>query len=162
MTDLGALFSDDPIDGFTAHGAKGLRASSAFSVGNDSNVNIELNSEASDGFDTDAYHDTGSNPDRFVVPTGLGGLYLVVGSIEWAANATGYREACITIDTTAKARDRRLSIGATVETSCNVSLIQNITAGQAVRLRGRQNSGGSLNANVTQTWLSLIRIGPAI
>ena len=47
---------------------------------------------ATDEWDTDAFHDTTTNNSRLTVPAGLGGRYFVAVNIGWADNATGDRE----------------------------------------------------------------------
>ena len=44
-----------------------------------------------DEFDTDAFHDVGSNTNRFTIPAGLGGKYLLNANAGWDTNATASR-----------------------------------------------------------------------
>jgi hypothetical protein len=46
---------------------------------------------AADAFDTDAFHDTSTDPEQIVIPTGLGGWYQLIAVAQFAANATGNR-----------------------------------------------------------------------
>ena len=48
-----------------------------------------------DRFDTDAYHDNSTNNTRMTIPAGLGGRYLIGGTVGIAQDATGQRAARI-------------------------------------------------------------------
>lgn len=46
---------------------------------------------AADAFDTDAFHDSATDPEQIVIPTGLGGWYQLNAIAQFASNATGNR-----------------------------------------------------------------------
>jgi len=60
-------------------------------IGDASATAVTFNSEATEGYDTHAFHDTGSNTSRFTVPTGLDGYYSLKMKILFVGNATGER-----------------------------------------------------------------------
>ena len=42
-------------------------------------------------FDTDGFHDTSTNNERFTIPAGLGGTYMISGYAVFEVNSTGQR-----------------------------------------------------------------------
>ncbi len=58
----------------------------AFSVSNSTFTDVDYdNGNSSEIFDTNGFHDPGgANPDRFTIPTGLAGKYLVIQHFNWA------------------------------------------------------------------------------
>jgi hypothetical protein len=72
----------------TFHGARVVRNGST-SVANATYVQIFFNVER---FDSDGFHDTGTNINRFTIPSGLAGKYLVGAQVQWDANASGFRQ----------------------------------------------------------------------
>lgn len=62
----------------------------------DSPTNVAFTTEI---YDTDAFHV--ANADTVVIPSGLGGDWLFVGHATWAASATGYRAARISVGSNA-------------------------------------------------------------
>lgn len=64
------------------HGVVATRASGTVNITNATTTEIPFTAEDAD---TDAYHDNSTNNTRFTVPTGLGGVYYVEGSVKWTA-----------------------------------------------------------------------------
>lgn len=95
--------------------------------------------------DTSNLHDTATNTDRVNVPRT--GKYRITAQAEFAANATGYRQARITINGTALARSTKIvpNNGAILEAQAGIEIYALLTAGDIVRLEAYQDSGGSLN-----------------
>lgn len=101
---------------------------------------------ASDVRDTDAYHDTSTNPNRMTVPTGLGGVYRLTAYIDWAANATGFRQMGYTINGgTAVTRQAINTTLAGIPTQTGFTVEVPLNAGDYITVWGFQNSGGNLN-----------------
>jgi hypothetical protein len=46
-------------------------------------------------YDTDSFHSTVTNTSRITIPVGKAGKYLITGKLNWASNATGYRQIAI-------------------------------------------------------------------
>jgi len=96
-------------------------------------------------WDTDTIHDTALNTDRLTATTA--GKYYVFATVLFADNATGIRQVtiehsgcgCDIARFTQKAADSPFVGGITLGTHYN------FTAGQYVRVRVYQNSGGALN-----------------
>jgi hypothetical protein len=103
-------------------------------------------------FDTDAIHDTSTNPGRFTVPAGMGGKWQMVAHLTFASHATGQRTVELRVNggTDPVVRDRRGAFTG----DCYVSFaapVLNLAAGDYVELYGLQNSGGALNVYGTVT-----------
>lgn len=95
-------------------------------------------------YDSGSYHDTSTNTSRLTVP--VAGKYLITGSIEYAANATGVRAAGIRMDgSTYIASQSTASLGSVLATTVNVSVVRDLAANAYVELMAYQTSGGALN-----------------
>lgn len=96
-------------------------------------------------FDTDTYHDTATNNSRLTIPSD--GYYLIIGNIDWAANAAGYRNAFIRLDgaTVIAADQHEEADSASVSIRQSVQTIYSFTATQYVEFCVQQNTGGNLN-----------------
>lgn len=101
---------------------------------------VTLNSE---DFNLYGFHSTSSNTSRMTVPAGLGGLYLVMGSGRFTANATGAR----TLKLAKNGVDFRQIIitGDADGTDYELNGIVSLAAGDYVELLVAQTSGGALN-----------------
>lgn len=95
--------------------------------------------------DTSNLHDTATNTDRVNVPRT--GKYRITAQAEFAGNATGYRQARVTVNGSALARSTKIvpNNGASLEAQSSIEIYAVLTAGDIVRLEAYQDSGGSLN-----------------
>lgn len=66
------------------HGVVATRASGTVNITDSTTTAVAFTAEDTD---TDGYHDNSTNNTRFTVPSGLGGVYYVEGSIKWTAQA---------------------------------------------------------------------------
>jgi hypothetical protein len=102
----------------------------------------------SEDYDVGGLHSTVTNTSRMTIPAGAGGVYLCVGFVTYAANATGVRQAWFVVNGTntdyQRAQDGNPS--GTNASRVLVSAILQLSAGDYVELAGRQTSGGALNA----------------
>lgn len=96
-------------------------------------------------FDTDGFHSTSSNTSRFTIPAGLGGTYLVQGTIQWVANATGVRFAAIAKNGTNDTPSGPLTPSSSFSNRLPTYAVLQLVAGDYVEVKGYQNSGGALN-----------------
>lgn len=111
------------------------------SIANNTSTALVFNSEAPDDND---WHSVVTNPSRITVT--LAGQYLAVGQVEWASNATGYRQAALTKNGGAFAGvTTPATTGA--QTTLLVVMPTVLTAGDYVELFVAQGSGGALNVN---------------
>jgi hypothetical protein len=102
----------------------------------------------SEDFDTDGFHDNSTNNSRLTIPTGMGGKYLVVASIDWASNSTNERYVAIIKNNTTEYATSRITANSTAETAQSVSAVLDLAAGDYVEVQVYQTSGGNLNAGV--------------
>ncbi len=154
--------NEDQIDAITTllnrhHGIVNLRKG-----GNDSVPNTTLAVQTWDVEDDDDWggHGVGSSNVDVEDP----GVYAVSATIEWASNATGYREMRIELTTGgatwAMSRVPPLSGIATIQTCSGLGFL---AAATALRIRVFQNSGVALDilggGNTVATKFSVARIG---
>lgn len=102
-------------------------------------------------FDTDVYdvgacHDPVTNNSRLTVPAGAAGLYLVMATITFAANATGIRGLRFALNGSAiEGGVFQAGIsGSGVGTGLNLVTAIVLTAGQYMEAQAFQSSGGAL------------------
>lgn len=123
-------------------------------------------SYTADTFDTDAFHDTGSNPDRFTVPSGKNGTYLIMARVQWDTNTTGARLAGLQVvsagptTTAIDEDDGAVSTGIDGKTNI-VHGIYALAVGDYVRVVVYQNSGGArtTRAAAEGNWFAMYKIG---
>jgi hypothetical protein len=109
-----------------------------------SNTTFTAMTFTSEVYDSGSYHDNATNTSRLTVP--IAGKYLITGSIEYTANATGIRAAGIRMDgTTYIASQSTASLGSVLATTVNVSVVRDLAANAYVELMAYQSSGGALN-----------------
>ena len=106
---------------------------------------VTFNSER---FDTDGYHDTGSNTNRLTIPAT--GYYLIGCGIEYAANGTGDRIVTIRDSSgTSVASESAGAATASQNTRLSPSTLIYATAGEWFEVAPFQSSGGALNILAT-------------
>lgn len=115
-------------------------------VGNASLTSVPLETDVSDLW---GFHSTSVNTDRITVPAGLGGIYIIRGQVDFAANATGERMLALQVDDTTwvsiLSGPALPTIGASLIV---VSGPTPLTAGQFLKMKAYQTSGGgALNVN---------------
>jgi hypothetical protein len=120
-----------------------------------------------EAFDSDAFHDSGTNPSRMTVPTGLDGYYLITGVVVFSNNATGIRDAKLVLNGVAGvgtdlAAGRQDNPSGTNNARVLVTTTYRLAAADYVELVALQSSGGALGTvggDINQNQLSLIWIG---
>jgi hypothetical protein len=105
---------------------------------------LALNSER---FDNATMHDTSSNNSR--ITFGTAGKYLVGGSVEFEANATGRRYARIRAGGSSYLSAQRAPADATNVTFITVSTMYAFSAAEYAELTALQTSGGGLDIDAT-------------
>ncbi len=121
--------------------------SAAVSISNTTTTVLALDSEE---YDTASMHDTVTNNSRVTVPTGMGGLYLVVGQTTWAANGVGLRRISLRKNgSTGLGESDQAPSSATRQTTHQVSVLKQLAAADYVELTCFQESGGALNSGDT-------------
>lgn len=102
----------------------------------------------SERFDTDGFHSTSVNTERFTVPAGLGGKYLLNTNIGFAANTTGQRGVRLRLnDATTIAQDLRETMtDGSLGTRMSIACVYDLIPGDYVETEVWQDSGGNLNS----------------
>jgi hypothetical protein len=125
------------------------------SISNNTSTAIAFN--AADEWDTDSFHSTTTNNSRVTVPTGLGGIYHIIGSASFAADDDSKRVAVLKLNgTTELLYDSRLSQNGG---QCNLDmpLLTRLSAGDYLEIFVFQLSGAALNVtgSLSVHWVSL-------
>ena len=105
---------------------------------------VSLNAE---DYDVGTMHDTTTNNSRLTVPSGGGGLYLVVAMVVFEANATGVRAARLIKNGSTAAPLQQTGVanaGASNSVSTTLIDIVALSAGDYIEVQAYQNSGGAL------------------
>lgn len=160
---------DNGVDDRTAHGCKlklnatvTATTATVHTVGGGTNP-IGTWDEVDD---TNAYHDTTTNPERITIPTGYGGVYFVHGQVQFASGASQRRAILIRKNATTTIAETNLSAtrhhdgtGGS-EWFSESGTLERMAAGDYFDMQVFQNSGAnlSLNSGVT-TALSAYLIG---
>ena len=147
-----------PLNTLTSIGCKVYRSSN-LNILNNTFTDVTWNAEE---YDTDGFF-TPSSTD-IVIPAGLGGVYLVQGFVEYAANATGIRFGGVQVNGLNIAYMFLNNIGAVFVTAVNVSGIYTLAPGDIVNLEAYQNSTVTLaitGSTITpqRSWLSVTLLG---
>ena len=113
---------------------------------------------SSESFDTDGYHDTGSNTSRLTVPSGKAGIYQIGGVASLAANATGGRQMRLLLNGTTDLCHQNLPGSSSISMRENLVTIYDLAVADYVEIQIWQNSGSTLAtvATVSQLWMHLI------
>lgn len=144
------------IDSATQPRARAYKSSGAQAIADSSATAVTLDAET---FDVGALHDTGSNTSRLTVPTGGDGLYLLIGSVSFAANATGVRALTLKKNATTALADVQ-QVAANVTQIVPIMCLAVLAAADYVEVYATQTSGGNLNANTGEstTFLSAVKL----
>jgi hypothetical protein len=118
--------------------------SAALTLANATATPITFNSERWDLGTSTEQHSTSANTSRLTCRTP--GLYAIVGHLEYAANAVGFRSAAIQLNGAAFVGIQHIT--AATASIVSVSTQYRLVVGDYIELIGRQNSGGNLNVTV--------------
>lgn len=142
---------NDTITLYTdAEGGANRSLSHSVRVFNSTNITLASTSVTnltfdSNHWDTDSFHSTQSNTDRITIPAGLGGYYIVGGSFEFSANATGERILFINHSSAGNIAQQRLNNnGAVQPTGMSAMSMWLCQPGDYLQLQAYQSSGGNL------------------
>ncbi len=96
-------------------------------------------------FDNASIHSTTSNTDRFTVPSGAGGKWMVGSSVEWTWSSIGvFRVAAVSVDAAFEFQSSSPTTGASSTTPVAVAGIVSAAAAAIIRPTCYQDSGGDL------------------
>lgn len=106
------------------------------------NTDTAIDFDGTEDYDTDAYHDAGT-PTRLTVPST--GYYAFGGSLEFAANTTGYRDIKIRVNGTSVKFRTKAPAAQSGGHPMTISGQLALTAGDYIEFVAAQTSGGALN-----------------
>jgi hypothetical protein len=117
--------------------------SSVRAISTSSYVGIQMDVEV---FDNANIHSTTSNTDRFTVPSGAGGKWLVGSQCEFIWSSIGvYRIAAITVDSVFEAQAGSVTFGSATSTPQVCTSLVSAASSAVIRPCAFQDSGGDLN-----------------
>lgn len=142
----------------TSVGAKVYRTAAQSLV---NNTVTAINWTAED-FDTDTLHDNATSNTRLTVPAGMGGKWVAVAQLKYAANGTGVRQIRFHVNGSYKAYTQ-VSPLASDPTVFSAVAPLTLAAADYVECCGYQNSGGSLDVadatGLSEAWFAIHYLG---
>lgn len=130
---------------FDAHGynpAARVYHSANQSIANTTFTTLAFNSER---YDNDGEHDNTTNNSRLTCKTA--GKYRITANVQFASNATGYREVFFLVNGTTAIADIIQDANASFATTMSLSTTYELAVNDYVEVRVYQNSGGALNVS---------------
>lgn len=116
---------------------------------------------ATEDFDTDGFHDNSTNNTRLTIPAGLGGKYILTGSLTYNTSNLQNTYAAITKNgSTYLTYTGRYAGVASGAAGHNVAAVVDLISGDYIELEAYQNSGSGKNLEGTAgfNWLAIARI----
>lgn len=103
---------------------------------------LTMNSE---DYDTDAFHSTVTNDSRITIPSGLAGYYLVLGTVQYAPDATGERRARLHKNGSVVKQNNKMTVTVASEnTFVECTGIFNLAETDYIELNGYHTKGSDL------------------
>lgn len=145
---------------FTSTGqnkCRAYRTTSAQAIATATATAISFGAES---FDTGSMHDNSTNPTRITIPTGGSGVYVFNGQVQFAADATGYRDVMIYKNGSLVAKHRQIAASGSLTSDINVSFIDTANANDYYELYVYQNSGSDVDVNFGEniTFFSALKV----
>ena len=117
-----------------------------------------------ENYDTSGFHSTSTNTDRITIPSGEAGYYSITANVNWATNATGFRNGGIRVN------GDGATIGAVVyiqpyniaatENSMEITTVFYLNVADYVTFNVYQDSGGNLNTGSTKRdYINVTKLG---
>lgn len=154
------LTAHETKSAFVAHGtipACRVKSTVSLSIPTGVNTAIAFNSEK---YDTSNIHNDSTNNTRLTVPET--GIYLMIGSVGYAGNATGRRELSIRVSGITTISDVAIVNLNTTSPLLSVSAMYSLVLGDYVELMTFQDSGGALLINTLNDYsphFEIVRVG---
>ncbi len=134
-----------PSSTVTFVGARAGRVNNNQTINNNTNTVVLWDSEAfQPNYDTDSIHSTTTNTGRFTVPTGKGGYWMCIATVQFESNGTGIRAGDFLINTDVRTKGFRLTPSSATDTVYSASTVLKLAAADFVEFQVYQNSGTSL------------------
>jgi hypothetical protein len=126
-------------------GARAGRVNNNQTISNNTNTVVLWDSEAfQPNFDTDSIHSTTTNTGRFTVPTGKGGYWMCIATVQFESNGTGIRAGDFLIGGDMRTKGFRALPSSASDTVYSASTVLKLSAADYVEFQVYQNSGGNL------------------
>lgn len=120
-----------------------VRGSSNQTLTTDTETAITM--DGTEVFDTDGFHDSGTNPSRMTVPAGMAGKYLITATVAYATSGTNLRFAGIWKNGSGTGVSiRYTAANAGYHSTAQITAILDLVAGDYIQITGFQNTGGNL------------------
>ena len=112
---------------------------------------------AADEWDTDSFHSTTVNNTRITVPTGLGGIYHMIGNLTYDLGTASQRYFSIKLNGSPDLAASNINTVGTNGHVNTVSVMYRLAAGDYIELSCFQSSGVALNitGSLSAHWVSL-------
>ena len=114
-------------------------------------------------YDTDGYHSTATNTERFTIPSGKTGYFLWITQGSWNTNVTGQRQFIFYKNGTRLGNPTPTGYESMTSSAGYAALTRayviNLTAGDYVEARAFQNSGGTLTLRLEEIQMSITYMG---
>lgn len=143
-----------------AVGANVIKANGTQSIPNNTYTGVDFTVER---WDSHGFHDNVTNPSRFTIPPGLGGVYFCRGSVFWYPDANGVRRVDLLVNGTSYVGTYFPPPGS-VYFAMEVSGVVHANPGDYIQLGAYQTSGNAVSigdAGIGSfiNHFSLVRIG---
>jgi hypothetical protein len=114
-------------------------------------------------YDTDAYHSTATNTERFTIPTGKTGYFLWITEGAWGNSATGQRQFIFYKNGTRLGNPTPKGYDSITDSDGYATLTRvyviALSAGDYVEVRALQSSGGNLDLRCDELQMSITYMG---
>lgn len=146
-----AAVSDPAFKGALAY----LSANQSITTGTTTSLNWDTES-----FDTDGFHSTSSNTNRFTIPAGLGGKYLIVIACQWLQGIADLQEVYLEKNGAGIISRYEGAQGEGVGYNQNLTYIADLVAGDYVQAQVKQGAGFSVSVKggVTRSYMYVQRL----
>jgi hypothetical protein len=113
-----------------------------------------------ESFDTDGFHSTVTNTNRFTIPAGLGGKYLIVISCQWLQGISDLQEVYLEKNGAGIISRYEGSQGQSVGYNQNLIYVTDLVATDYVQAQVKQGAGFSVSVKggVTRSYMSIQRL----
>ena len=120
------------------------------------NTSTALAFTAADEWDTDSFHSTTVNNTRITIPAGLGGKYLLIGSMNMISGSSSIRSLELKLNGTTRIEIHQIN-GQTSYTVFQPTVHTALAAGDYVEAYAFQDSGATLTVtgSLSALWVSL-------
>lgn len=119
------------------------------SIDNSSTTTLTFNTE---DYDTDGFHSTSTNTGRITIPAGKAGKYFVSTTVNYAGNATGFRQIRILKNGSTNVAATVTTPGDSGDLGLTCSVMLTLAEADYLTVVTFQNSGNNLNVYGNNEW----------